>query len=51
MNLCQFHLKGVCKKGDDCLFTHVSKEEAERQKKAKAAGKRKQASKFAKPPK
>ena len=47
LNLCQFHLKGVCKKGDDCLFTHASKEEAERQKKAKAKAKAKAAPKAA----
>ena len=39
MNFCQFHLKGNCKKGDNCVFTHASQEEAERVKKAKAAAK------------
>ena len=39
---CQFHLKGKCTKGDDCVFLHVEKEEVERQKaRAKAAAKAK----------
>ena len=36
---CQFHLKGTCKKGDDCLFAHVPAAEAERLDKIKAEAK------------
>ena len=32
---CQFHLKGKCTKGDDCLFVHADKDEVERQQAAK----------------
>ena len=32
---CQFHLKGKCTKGDDCLFVHADKDEVERQQAAR----------------
>ena len=38
---CHFHLKGVCKRGDDCPFPHMSKEEIDRVTKAKAKAKAK----------
>ena len=36
---CHFNLKGSCKRGDDCPFPHISKEEIDRVNKAKAKAK------------
>ena len=36
---CRFFPKGTCKRGDDCPFSHMSKEETERIEKARAKAK------------